>query len=242
MIRQAISCDVCGTEKKQSNHWFVAYEKAGELRLGGWTSRNRVRPSVKHLCGQTCVHKLVDEFVAQTVAFKPLHTADDPNEDPVEYQNQPVAETQPAATAAPARSSHREPITTPASRPAQKPAARDCDQVIRDDDSNNLLFARFESWRAQNRNFDDSDYRALTTEYDFELDQECSARLIPTPEPVVARHRPPADAQPTPQRPALVTATTSTDSTITKLPLADQAPRFSSRKWRTEAWERVRAR
>ena len=68
MIRQAISCDICGAEKKQTNHWFVASEQAGELRIGGWSSRNRLRAGSKHLCGQTCLHKLVDEFMARTIA------------------------------------------------------------------------------------------------------------------------------------------------------------------------------
>jgi hypothetical protein len=68
VIRQAISCDICGAEKKQTNHWFVAYNQAGELRVSGWNSRNRLRAESKHLCGQTCLHKLVDEFFARTVA------------------------------------------------------------------------------------------------------------------------------------------------------------------------------
>ncbi|HWG20200.1 MAG TPA: hypothetical protein VG225_06685 [Terracidiphilus sp.] len=68
MIRQAISCDICGAEKKQTNHWFVACEQAGELRVSGWNSRNRLRAGSKHLCGQTCLHKLVDEFMARTIA------------------------------------------------------------------------------------------------------------------------------------------------------------------------------
>ena len=71
MIRQAISCDVCASEKRQTNHWFVAYEQGGELRLSGWQSRNRLRPGTKHLCGQTCLHKLVDEFMAKAIASRP---------------------------------------------------------------------------------------------------------------------------------------------------------------------------
>lgn len=70
MIRQAISCDLCATEKKQTNHWFVALEQGGELRVSGWSSRNRLRPGMKHLCGQTCLHKLVDEFMARTIAVR----------------------------------------------------------------------------------------------------------------------------------------------------------------------------
>ncbi|KAA6455875.1 hypothetical protein DYQ86_26930 [Acidobacteria bacterium AB60] len=70
MIRQAISCDVCGAEKKQTNHWFIASEQGGELRVSGWGARNRLRAGTKHLCGQTCLHKLMDEFMARTIAAK----------------------------------------------------------------------------------------------------------------------------------------------------------------------------
>ena len=70
MIRQAISCDICAAEKRQTNHWFVAYEQGGELRVSGWTSRHRLRPDSKHLCGQTCLHKLVDEFMAKCIAVR----------------------------------------------------------------------------------------------------------------------------------------------------------------------------
>ena len=70
MIRQAITCDICGSEKRQTNHWFVAYELNGELRMSGWSSRHRLRPGSKHLCGQTCLHKLVDEFMAKSIAVR----------------------------------------------------------------------------------------------------------------------------------------------------------------------------
>lgn len=75
VIRQAISCDICGTEKGQTNHWFVAYEHGGEFRASGWSSRSRLRPGTKHLCGQTCLHKLVDEFMAKAIAQKPQTAA-----------------------------------------------------------------------------------------------------------------------------------------------------------------------
>jgi hypothetical protein len=77
VIRQAISCDICGTEKKQTNHWFVAYDQGGELRVSGWNSRNRLRPGSKHLCGQTCLHKLVDDFMARALAARPPKAPDD---------------------------------------------------------------------------------------------------------------------------------------------------------------------
>ncbi len=70
VIRQAISCDICGRDKQQTNHWFVAYEHGAELRIGGWSSQARLRTSAKHLCGQTCLHKLVDDFMARTLAMR----------------------------------------------------------------------------------------------------------------------------------------------------------------------------
>ena len=77
VIRQAISCDICATEKKQTNHWFVAYDQGGELRVSGWNSRNRARPGSKHLCGQTCLHKLVDDFMARALTARVPQAADD---------------------------------------------------------------------------------------------------------------------------------------------------------------------
>ena len=71
MIRQAISCDICGTEKKQTNHWFVAYDQGGELRVSGFSAGIRLRPGMKHLCGQTCLHKLVDEYITLARAVRP---------------------------------------------------------------------------------------------------------------------------------------------------------------------------
>jgi hypothetical protein len=71
VIRQAISCDICGTDKQHTNHWFVAYVQNGELRICDWNSQSRLRSGTRHLCGQTCLHKLVDEFLAGTIAVRP---------------------------------------------------------------------------------------------------------------------------------------------------------------------------
>ena len=86
MIRQAISCDICGTEKKQTNHWFVAYDQGEELRVSGWNSRNRLRPGSKHLCGQTCLHKLVDDFMARALTARVPRAARNDVEDEVMEQ------------------------------------------------------------------------------------------------------------------------------------------------------------
>jgi hypothetical protein len=165
VIRQAISCDICGTEKKQTNHWFVAYDQSGELRVSGWNSRNRLRPGSKHLCGQTCLHKLVDEFMAKALAVR-LH---------------------PAA--------------------AEEAEVEAC--VANTDAS-------------------------LTSNAAY-LDDESSARLITTPEPVLPK------AQPIrPQ--AEVVALPARVKTEESARAPEETPRYASRNWRAEAWDRERER
>jgi hypothetical protein len=84
VIRQAISCDICGRDKQQTNHWFVAYEHGTELRIGGWSSQARLRTSSKHLCGQTCLHKLVDDFMARTLAMRGAASAAERDDEEME--------------------------------------------------------------------------------------------------------------------------------------------------------------
>ncbi len=103
MIRQAISCDICGTEKQLTNHWFVAYDQGGELRVSGWNSRNRLRAGAKHLCGQTCLHKLVDDFMARTLSARTPAAAtakDMPEEQAQRTAIAPAAHTDASLTSA----------------------------------------------------------------------------------------------------------------------------------------------
>jgi hypothetical protein len=164
VIRQAISCDICATEKKQTNHWFVASEQGGELRVSGWSSRNRLRPGMKHLCGQTCLHKLVDEFMARTIAVRVQAGSAEEG-----VPQHPVADTD----------------------------------------------------------------ASLTSEAAFE-EVESSARLIATPEPTPTT-RPPLRA------PAELVAMPGR-LTIEDTPPSAEPPRFASRNWRAEAWDRERER
>lgn len=71
MIRQTITCDICGSEKKQTNHWYVAVHHGGELRVIGWQGKKTQRVNAKHLCGQKCVHRLLDEFLAGAATQEP---------------------------------------------------------------------------------------------------------------------------------------------------------------------------
>jgi hypothetical protein len=113
VIRQAISCDICGAEKKQTNHWFVTSEQGGELRVSGWSSRNRLRAGSKHLCGQTCLHKLVDEFMASLVAGRKSQPAAD-----IALLDEPLPDIDTTLTS---NAAYLEP--QPVVRPVNKPAA-----------------------------------------------------------------------------------------------------------------------
>ena len=78
MIRQVISCDICGTQMENSNHWFVAFHRGEELRIGRWNARTPLRKDARHLCGQTCLHKLVDEIMARARPLAEAHITSKP--------------------------------------------------------------------------------------------------------------------------------------------------------------------
>jgi hypothetical protein len=165
VIRQAISCDICGSEKKQTNHWFVAYDQGGELRVSGWSSRNRLRPGSKHLCGQTCLHKLVDEFMARTLAVR---------------------------------------VQPEAAEEGERPAPAASTDI------------------------------SLTSDAAYE-EVESSARLLTPPEPILPM-------RPVPRPAAELVTMPGRSQTGESGPLPDEPPRYASRNWRAEAWDRERER
>ena len=72
VIRKAISCDVCGIEMLNANHWFVARESGTELRISVWSGQKQIRGSCRHLCGHKCLHKLLDDFTARALQFSSM--------------------------------------------------------------------------------------------------------------------------------------------------------------------------
>jgi hypothetical protein len=61
---------------QNANHWFVVYDGGPEFRMTRWSPRTRLRPKARHLCGQTCLHKLVDDFMARTISDRAATMAD----------------------------------------------------------------------------------------------------------------------------------------------------------------------
>ena len=75
VIRQSIFCDVCGAQRREANHWFVAYEEAGELRVSSWASSRLLSAGTKHVCGERCTHKLMSEFLARATTAGSIQPA-----------------------------------------------------------------------------------------------------------------------------------------------------------------------
>jgi len=222
VIRQAISCDICGTEKKQTNHWFVAYDQGGELRVSGWSSRNRLRPGAKHLCGQICLHKLVDDFMAKTLAVRaPSTVQSDADTDPQEQ----VARTG-ACAAVETKAIDAKAVDT---RAAISRAA-------------NSRTANTRTTRAKTTDASLTSDAAYAASDEF----ESSARLIPTPEPAASARSPlriPMELIAAPAKPRSEEVTVyPEESSLPAVAAVGEPPRYASRNWRAAAWERERER
>ena len=215
MIRQAISCDICGAEKKQTNNWFVAYEHSGELRVSGWGTRNRLRNGSKHLCGQTCLHKLVDEFMARTIAERIAAQNAEPGE---------AEESLPATdTSLTSLTAYVEPKPTYVEprKPVLEPRAAYVEPR-----------PKFTEPAPTYHHADDAAH-ANTFWGDDEF--ESSARLIPTPDSApVTRTTPPAFVVP-------LSASAASEDSRSVAGHVEARTGFSIRR-RAEAWERERER
>lgn len=66
-----VSCTVCGRQKQQSNNWWEAalrHIKAAQYSLTIKSMAHEINPneqSYYFLCGQECVAKFVQEFLAE---------------------------------------------------------------------------------------------------------------------------------------------------------------------------------
>jgi len=220
VIRQAISCDICGSEKKQTNHWFVAYDQGGELRLSGWSSRNKLRPGTKHLCGQTCLHKLVDEFMARILAQKPApHGVELPDSSDIDFEKYTISERTIDRTA--------EHIAARAALHHNDFEEEEVEIPLADTDASLTSKAAFRKEKTV-----------------YAEDFESSARLIP--HPATGKNDATEFATPTilPPRKSVELVAVSTRKRVEETPavVPPEEPRFASRNWRAEAWERERER
>ena len=60
-------CDECGTQKKESNHWWLLTifecETGDKFEIGPW-NEDDVQDGVKHLCSESCATKALSKWMA----------------------------------------------------------------------------------------------------------------------------------------------------------------------------------
>jgi hypothetical protein len=100
VIWQAITCDICGAEKHQTNHWFIAYKELGELHISAWDSPRLLCQGTKHLCGERCLHKMMDKFLSELVNKSTQFTTEDR---PIAAESAPTEQPAHGGPASPVR-------------------------------------------------------------------------------------------------------------------------------------------
>ena len=55
-------CDMCGAVRGATNHWFMVGSLPGAIVVKRWESSNFASAQI-HLCGQKCVHALLDRWL-----------------------------------------------------------------------------------------------------------------------------------------------------------------------------------
>lgn len=63
MLVLKFSCDVCGAEKKETNHWWMAWAGTGGFYIAPLEPVEHTE-QVKAVCGRTCATKLLERFMA----------------------------------------------------------------------------------------------------------------------------------------------------------------------------------
>ena len=55
-------CDMCGAVRGATNHWFMVGSLPGAIVIKRWESSTFASAQI-HLCGQKCVHALLDRWL-----------------------------------------------------------------------------------------------------------------------------------------------------------------------------------
>lgn len=64
MIKTVVICDECGTEKQQTNHWFVIWTDPDGFHSARFTPETRSDPTIKHVCGAQHGSKMFMRWMA----------------------------------------------------------------------------------------------------------------------------------------------------------------------------------
>ena len=61
-ITHTVSCDICGTQRKEANHWFTYLSQAGQVTFYPWSESNI--PLHGHLCSERCCMTVLSRTLA----------------------------------------------------------------------------------------------------------------------------------------------------------------------------------
>jgi len=61
MIKTTITCDICGTVRQETNHWYMAHFGGEYLTICHFKLEDAEDRA--HFCGQSCVQKYVEQWM-----------------------------------------------------------------------------------------------------------------------------------------------------------------------------------
>lgn len=65
LVRKSVYvCDVCGREKQQTNHWWIAYTSGEGFHIDKWRDGLADNDECQTLCGQECVIQAVNKYLS----------------------------------------------------------------------------------------------------------------------------------------------------------------------------------
>ena len=70
--RTVITCEACDIQKKETNRWWKVKEMTTHLRI--FKAEVKVPKPYKDVCGQVCVHRLVDRWMES----RPMEKVEEP--------------------------------------------------------------------------------------------------------------------------------------------------------------------
>lgn len=73
MRTERFTCDQCGIEKGETNHWFILFAGANGFEMRPWPDRmeGAYKTSWRHICGQNCASILLARWMATGKLDKP---------------------------------------------------------------------------------------------------------------------------------------------------------------------------
>jgi hypothetical protein len=60
---EVYKCDVCGTVKGESNHWYLGTSHTDSFNIFPW--EDAIGDSIKHICGRQCAQKFLETWLSK---------------------------------------------------------------------------------------------------------------------------------------------------------------------------------